>query len=90
MATLTTEERALIRRRIAKKAIEQDVDIAWVKGAVNDAAQAIEDILTSATLQTQVSGAIDAAASPYGVTFTAQEKRWIVALVMSAKCNRDI
>jgi hypothetical protein len=37
-----------------------------------------------------VSGDINTASQAHGVTFTAQEKRWIAALVMEARYSRDI
>lgn len=90
MATLTDEEKVKIRRAAARKAANADIPIAWVKGAINDSAQAVEDILASTAFRTQVSTDIDAASSPYGVTFTVQEKNWIAALVMEVKYSRDI
>jgi hypothetical protein len=90
MATLTEDERLAIRKRAAEKAQEFDVPIRWVKAALNDSAQAVEDVLSSVAVQTAVSDDIDTASGAYGVTFTAQEKRWIAALVMATKYTRDI
>ena len=90
MATLTTEELVKIRRAAARKAARADVPISWVKGALNDSAQAVENVLSSVALQSQISSSIDAASSPYGITFTAQEKRWIAAMVMEVKFTRDV
>lgn len=88
MAILTTAEKTKIRQGIARKAAANDVPVSWVKGAANDAAQAVEDLLVSSA--TTISNVIDAATSSYGITFTAQEKKWIVALTVLAKHNRDI
>lgn len=90
MATLTNTEKVKIRKAIARKAAESDVPVAWVKGAINDAAQVVEDILASGAFQTQVSNAIDTASAPYSVTFTNAEKKWIGAVVMDLKYVRDI
>ena len=90
MATLTDAEKVKIRNVIAKKAAKSDVPVSWVKGAINDAAQAVEHILDSVAFQTQVSSDIDTASSSYGVTFTNAEKKWISAIVMDLKYVRDI
>ncbi len=90
MATLTTDEKVKIRRAVARKAANIGVPVSWVKGAVNDSAQAVEDILASAAFQTQVSDDIDTASTPYGVTFTNSEKKWIAALVMEINYVKDI
>lgn len=90
MATLTDAEKVEIRKVIAKKATESDVPVAWVKGAINAAAQAVEDILSSGAFQTQVSDDIDTASAPYSVSFTNVEKKWISAVVMDLKYVRDI
>lgn len=88
MATLTDQEKTKIRQTVARKAAEHDVPIGWVKGAINDAAQAVEDHLVDQA--SAISTEIDTATSPYGITFTNQEKKWIVALVMEMKYTRDI
>ena len=90
MATLTADELTKIRRAAAYKAREQSVELRWIKACLHDSAQAVEDILASSALATQISSAIDSASSPYGVTFSAQEKRWVAALVMEVKYSRDI
>lgn len=88
MATLTTEEKVKIRNAAARKANEAGVPIRWVKGALNDAAQAVEDLIVASAIP--ISNAINTASAPYGITFTATEKRWIVALTVLMKHNRDI
>jgi hypothetical protein len=89
MATLTDAEKALIRRRIAKLARENDVPITWIKAAINDAAQAVEDILDSAAFKSQTSTAMDTATQSYGITFTNTEKKWIGAYVMFTRYDKD-
>jgi hypothetical protein len=89
MATLTDEEKRKIRNAAERKANANSVSISWVKGAVNDAAQAIEDAISAAAFQTQVSSDIDTATSSYGVTFTNQEKKWLFAFVCEHKFRRD-
>jgi hypothetical protein len=88
MATLTDREKTMIRNRAEQKATEAGVPIRWVKGALNDSAQAVEDLIVSSA--TAISNTIDAASQPYGITFTATEKKWIVALTVLMKHNRDI
>lgn len=88
MAILTDEEKTKIRNAAARKADEIGVPIRWVKGALNDVAQAVEDLLVNNA--TAISNAIDAASEPYGITFTAAEKKWIVALTVLMKHNRDM
>lgn len=90
MATLTDAEKVILRQAVARKAAEAGIPIRWVKACLHDTAQAIEDILSGLSLQNEVSNAIDGASSPYGVTFTAMEKRWITALVMEFKHTRDL
>ena len=90
MATLTDEEKVKVRRVVARKAAEVDVPVSWVKSAVNDSAQAVEDILASAAFKTQVSNDIDTASTPYSVAFTNEEKKWIAALVMEVNYVKDV
>lgn len=87
MAVLTNEEKAKIRNAVEKIANQNGVSIDYVKGAINDSAQAIEDALVS--MKTAVSSDIDNASSTYGVTFTNQQKRWIAAKVMELCFVRD-
>lgn len=87
MATLTDAEKAQIRNAVARKATQEGVPIHWVKGAINDAAQAVEDLLVSSA--PAISNTIDDASQPYGVTFTADEKKWIVAWAVFMKYQRD-
>lgn len=89
MATLTAEERQRIRNACEAKASAAGVPITWVKGGLNDAAQAVETVLSSTALSNQISTAIDNATAAYGITFTANQKKWIVSLVLQAKYVRD-
>lgn len=88
MATLTDKEKVKIRNAAARKASEADVPIRWVKGALNDAAQAVEDLIVASAVP--INNAINTASAPYGITFTATEKKWIVALTVLMKYNRDM
>lgn len=88
MATLTDEEKTKIRNAAARKADKAGVPIRWVKGALNDAAQAVEDLINNSSIA--ISNVINAASEPYGITFTAAEKKWIVALTVLMKHNRDM
>lgn len=90
MAALTDAEKVIVRRAAARKAREAGIPIRWGKAAINDSAQAIEDVLASAAVQTAINNAINAASGVYGITFTVQEKRWLAALVMEVKFTRDI
>ena len=90
MATLTQAEKVILRRVTARKAGEAGVPVRWVKACLHDAGQAIENILDSTAFKAQVSDAIDSAASPYGVSFTNTEKRWLVAFIMELKRTRDL
>ena len=88
MATLTTEEKVKIRNDMERKAAQEGIPVQWIKDAVNDAAQAIEDLIINNA--TAISNAIDAASQPHGITFTADEKKWLVAFTVLMKHNRDI
>ena len=90
MAILTDDEKRIIRNAAERKANQADIPIHWVKAAIGDSAQAVEDILDSVAFKTSVSNAIDAAADVYGITFTNTEKTWLAALVMEVKYTRDI
>ena len=90
MATLTDTEKTTLRRAAARKAAATGTSVHWIKACIQDAGQAIEDILSGASFQNTVSSAIDAASTPYGVTFTVSEKKWLLALVMKLKYERDI
>lgn len=87
MAILTDEEKKKIRNGVERIADREGVSVHWVKGAINDAAQAVEDFLVdnASTMSTE----INTASQPYGVTFNADEKKWIVALTALMKHNRD-
>ena len=84
MAILTVQELAATRQEwcavVAGAA-------GLTKPQLNAAAQAVEDILVGAALQTAISNAINAATSP--VTLSAQEKRQLVAYVLRRKAERD-
>jgi hypothetical protein len=87
LTTLTIDEKRKIRNAAERKANSVGVAIHWNKTDINDAVQAIEDILDSPAFKTQVSDAIDAAAA---TTFTASEKKWLGGLVMWLKYGRDL
>lgn len=87
MATLTDVEKLKIRRAAARKAVELGVPVVWVKAEMAGAAQAVEDVLDSAALQTSINSAIEGAAPGL---FSVAQKRWLVALVMEVKYTRDI
>jgi hypothetical protein len=104
MATLTNAEKRKIRNAVERKANKTDIPITWIKAAVHDAAQVIEDALSgddpilraecAPTVGTGFDGItssrIDTATTPHGVTFTNQEKKWLAAVVMEVKYTRDI
>ena len=90
MATLTDAEKIKLRNAVERKANALGIPQRWVKACLHGTVQAIEDVLDGAAVRTAVSGAIDTAAAPYGVTFTTPEKKFIVALVMQIKYARDI
>lgn len=89
MATLTNDEKRKIRNAVERKANENDIPISWVKGAINEAAQAIEDAISDPAFQISVSDDIDTATSAYSITFTNQEKKWLFAFVCDLKFRRD-
>lgn len=88
MATITDQEKAQIRNAVERKAIQEGIAVYWIKAALNDAAQAVEDLLVNNAAA--ISNVINNASQPHGVTFTANEKKWIVALTILMKYNRDI
>ena len=74
MATLTDAEKVKIRNATERKANANGIPIRWSKAALNDAAQAVEDLLVSSAAT--ISSTIDTATvGPYGVTYTAAEKK---------------
>lgn len=102
MATLTDTERAHLRNFMERWAAANAVPITWVKGAVNAAAQAVEDLLdgtvllqrgeiapTGTGLPAVTSARIDAATAPFSVTFGATAKRALAAKVFELKFIRD-
>jgi len=84
MATLTNQEKARIRNILESKF----PNVTWPKGAVNDAAQVIEDFLTNN--QAAISTAVNTATAPYSVTFTAGQKKVLGAAVFYLKYLKDI
>lgn len=89
MTILTNEEKRKIRNAAERKANQNDLPISWVKDAINDAAQAIEDAISDPAFQTSVSDGIDVATAPYSISFTNQEKKWLFAFVCDHKFRRD-
>ena len=103
MATLTISELRKIRNRAEAKANTTGIPIRWVKAAIHDTVQAIEDAIDGTINITRlevpggagegfniiVSARIDAAAIPYGLTFTNAEKKWLFAFVVEQKYERD-
>lgn len=87
MAQLTDAEKIKIRRAVARKAVAMNIPVAWVKSELHDSVQAVEDVLSSAALQTSINNAIEGAAPGL---FTVAQKRWLVALAMEVKYTRDI
>jgi hypothetical protein len=87
MATLSADEKTKIRRALADVAQANDIPITWVKAAVNDAAQAVEDLLVNNA--EAISTAIDTASQPHGVTFTVAQKKALVAWTLFVKYERD-
>jgi len=99
MAALSESEKAKIRNFIEEKATSASVPISWVKGAINAAAQAIQDLEDGtktivkadvpASLLAIGSADIDAATSPFGITFTGQQKKWLRAKVLELRFLKD-
>lgn len=94
MATLTAPELATIRQEFVKTLAVINI----TKLAINAAVQAIEDTLTDyvlvagdagKTLQQLVSQAVDAATQPFGVTFTAPQKKLLFAYWAQYKYLKD-
>lgn len=103
MANLTVEERTKLRNFMERKALELEVPVTWVKAALNDAAQAFEDVLdgdapitadeitaTSGNFPSIVSQRINAATQPHGgLTLTGAQKKALGAKVFELKYIRD-
>lgn len=87
MAVLTEAEKVKIRRGLERWANENGVPVAWVKAAVNDAAQAVEDALQN--MKVSVSSTMDTASQAHGVTFSNPQKKIIAAWVMELNHVRD-
>jgi hypothetical protein len=95
MASLTNNEKAQVRRFLAKKSA-----VTWLKAAINAAAQVIQDledgtyviqqsdIDPGGTTLTQLgSTKIDAATAP--VVFTNQQKKWLRAKILELNFIKD-
>jgi hypothetical protein len=89
MTTLTSADLRLIRNWAERKANANDIPIDWVKGAINDAAQAIENEISDPAFRSQISTAINTSTGPYGMTFSPQEKEWLFAFVCELVYRRD-
>lgn len=89
MAVLSIPDKVKVRNFLERKAAELQVPVSWIKQVVNDAAQAIEDRLSSPATKTALSNDIDAATQPLGVTLTATQKKHLVAMVFSIKFDLD-
>ncbi len=87
MAALTDREKRLVRNFMEKKANEMGVPVRWIKDCMNNTAQAVEDALEA--IKPSVAADMNAASSPYGVTFNAAEKKKIAAIVMDVKYVRE-
>jgi len=59
----------------------------WLKPTINAAIEAVETVLTSASLQTALSNAIDAATDP--IVLDGTEKRKLVKWVLKSRFDRD-
>lgn len=103
MATLTATEYAHLRNFMERWATANAVPLTWVKGAVNAAAQTVEDLLDGTVniiraeiatgdgtgLPAVVSARIDTATAPFSITFSAAVKKALVAKVFELKFIRD-
>lgn len=102
MATLSPAERVDVRNRLEAKALALGIPVSWVKGLVDAAAQAVEDLISGDSLIARaevpaggisfpvlLSARLDAATQPFGVTLTAAQKRHLVAFVLRVKFERD-
>jgi len=87
MAVLTTQELRRVRNHLEKK--QNGAAITWSKSAINAASQAVEDLLDAPSTKAAISGAIDTALTPYGVTLTNAQKKWLVAKVFESKFIKD-
>jgi hypothetical protein len=67
MAVLTARQVDVIRQGFVRER-EFTEALPWTKGALNAAAQAVEDVVTSGAVQTALSNAIDAALAPLTMT----------------------
>ncbi len=100
MAPLTGQDKQEIRNFMEQKAYETGIAVRWIKAAIHDAAQAIEDI-EGGTYKIQCpedkllsivdigSREVDAATAPYGLTLTNQEKKWLRAKVLERRFIKD-
>lgn len=87
MALLTEQEKRKVRNYMERYANKNDAPITWVKVALEDSAQAFEDWLIAN--QSGAAIAIQAAASPHGITWTSAELKQIGAVVFNQKYSRD-
>jgi hypothetical protein len=84
---LTANQKQRARNWMERKAKEAGLPVSWVKGAVNDALDAIDGLMTSNA--GAISTAINGASQPHGITFTAAQKKILFALWAEAKFDTD-
>jgi hypothetical protein len=103
MATLTDAEKIKIIRRAHEKAHAAGVPVRWVKAALLDVVQTIQDAVdgtiniqkaecaagTGTGFNVIVSDRIDVTATTHGLTFTTAEKKWLFAFTMELTYERD-
>ncbi len=87
MAALTEDEKVMVMQFMVLLATQNNVSVNYIKDVVRDAAQAVEDLLVSAA--STISTTINTATAPYGITLTADQKRWLVSKVFELKFVRD-
>ena len=86
MAVLSAEERAALRRMVARLAEQKGVPVRWTKANIDAAMQAIENRWELAATKTAISNDIEAAAP--GV-FTVAQKRYLTTFWLLQKAGRE-
>lgn len=99
---LTAKQLFNLQREAESKSYATNSAIRWTKAALNAAVQAISDTLDGDVLLQRsevspsgtglpliVSARIDAATSPFGLTLTNAEKKWLAAFVYYEIYVRD-
>lgn len=88
MAVLTDQEKDQLRQIVHRMRIENGLTGKEARACLNDVVQAIEDAFE--TWKPSASTAVDNASSPYGVSYTNQDKKIIFKAWLGQRFGREV